>query len=43
MVKSKAIKVIGTLIKRLKAAHGIITELEGERKAFEMLLTPFKD
>lgn len=38
---NKAIHIISTLTKRLKDAHGIISEIEGERKSYEVLLAPF--
>ncbi len=38
---NKAIFIISTLTKRLKDAHGIISEIEGERKSYEVLLAPF--
>ena len=38
---NKAIHIISTLTKRLKDAHGIISEIEGERKSYEILLAPF--
>lgn len=36
-----AIKVIATMAKRIKKAHDIISRLEGERKSYEILLSPF--
>ena len=38
----KAILIISTLVKRIKRAHDLICELEGQAKGFEILLTPFK-
>lgn len=39
----KAIMVISTIVNRLNQAHQIISALEGQRKAFEILLTPFSE
>jgi CRP-like cAMP-binding protein len=36
-------KVIRTLAGRLQEAHDIIRELEGQRKAFMVLLSPFEE
>jgi len=38
---NSAIRIISTLIKRLYAAHKIISEKEGQIKGYEILLTPF--
>jgi len=46
MIRSKpdkAIEVISTLANRLHQAHKIITDIEGQLKAFTMLLQPFKE
>jgi CRP-like cAMP-binding protein len=36
-----AMKIITTLAHRLQNAHDIISEIEGQKRAYEILLTPF--
>lgn len=39
----KAVMIISTLANRLKEAHNIIGDIEGQVSAYKLLLTPFRE